>query len=136
MDDGKVNGFDLSAFDGLLTQQEEGVAVEIIHPATGEPLGLTITVAGPDSTRAKTAERAMINRRLKAQKTKPMTADELQAEGLRKLAACAISWDGMVSDGKPLECNVENAMLAFERAPWIAEQVAEAAGNRAAFFTS
>jgi len=131
-----TNGFDLAAFDGFNAAQNDGVAIEIVHPGTGEPLGVTITVAGPDSDQAKKADRAMINRRLKAQKTKMLTAEELQAEALRKLAACVLSWEGMVSDGKPLECITENAVLAFERAPWLAEQVAEAAGNRAAFFTS
>jgi len=132
----KVNGFDLSSFDGLQTAQEDGIPVEIVHPGTGELVGVTVVVAGPDSTHAKKADRALINRRLKMQKTKSLTAEELQAESLRKLAACVLSWDGMVDGGKPLECVTENVLLAFERAPWLAEQVAEAAGNRAAFFTN
>lgn len=130
----KNNGFDLSAFDGLQAAQEEGVPVDILHPATGESMGVTIVVAGPDSTHAKKAERLMINRRLRSRKTSVMDAGELQEEGLKKLAAMTLSWTGIVDSGKAVECTPENALKVFARAPFIAEQVAEAAGDRAAFF--
>lgn len=133
-----VNGslFDITSFSRLSESQEEGVNVEILHPGTGEELGVTIVVAGPDSKLAKGAERRMIDGRIKGRKIKKLTADELQVEGLKKLAACVISWDGMLENGKSLECNVENVLRVFELCPWIAEQVAETAGDRAAFFTS
>lgn len=127
---------DLTAFDGLQAAQDEGVPVEILHPATGEPLGMTITVAGPDSVHAKNFDRTVINRRLRGRKTKALDAGEVQEAALRKLAACTLSWTDVVDGGKALECNRENALLVYNRLPFIAEQVAEAAGDRAAFFTS
>ena len=132
-----MNGtmFDLTSFDRLAKNQEEGVTVEIVHPGNGDDLGLTFVVAGPDSKLAKNAERRMIDRRLKGRKVKQLTADELQNEGLKKLAACVISWEGMSEGGKSLECNTENVLRVFGICPWIAEQVAETAGDRAAFFT-
>lgn len=132
-----MNGtmFDVSSFSRLAESQETGVPVALIHPGTGADLGVTIVVAGPDSKLAKGAERLMIDGRIRGRKVKQLTAEELQVEGLKKLAACVISWDGMLDQGKALECNTENVLRVFGMCPWIAEQVAETAGDRAAFFT-
>ncbi len=130
------NAFDLTAFDGLQAAQDEGVPVEILHPGTFEPLGMTITVAGPDSIHAKNFDRTVINRRLKGRKTKALDAGEVQEAAVKKLAACTLSWTGVVDGGKVLECTRENALLVYNRLPFIAEQVAEAAGDRAVFIKS
>ncbi len=132
-----MNGtaFDVSSFGRLAQSQESGVPVVLLHPGTGAEVGVTITVAGPDSKLAKNAERRMIDGRIKGRKVKQLTAEELQVEGLKKLAACVISWDGMLDQGKAIECNTENVLWVFGMCPWIAEQVAETAGDRAAFFT-
>ncbi len=127
---------DLTAFDGLQAAQDEGVPVEILHPGTFEPLGMTITIAGPDSIHAKNFDRTVINRRLKGRKTKALDAGEVQEAAVKKLAACTLSWTGVVDGGKVLECNRENALLVYNRLPFIAEQVAEAAGERAVFILS
>ena len=132
----KKASFDLAAFDDLKAAQEEGISVEILHPGTGEPLGPVIVVAGPDSSYARKADRLMTTRRLRGRKMKTITADELREEGLKKLATCVLSWAGISDGGKEMECNFENALLVFERHPFIAEQVAEVAAERAAFFTS
>ena len=131
-----TNAFDLTAFDGLQAAQDEGVQVEILHPGTFEPLGVTIIVAGPDSTHARDFDRTVINRRLKGRKTKPLDAGEVQDAASKKLAACTLSWTGVIDGGKVLECNRENALLVYNRLPFIAEQVAEAAGDRAVFIKS
>lgn len=131
----KSNGFDLSQFDDVQAAQNEGITLQIVHPGTGEDLGVTFVVAGPDSDAARAADRRMTNRRLKGRKTSQLTAEELQEETLRKLAACVLSWDGMVDKGVPLDLTVKNAIMVFERAPWLVEQVAGAASDRAAFFT-
>ncbi len=132
-----MNGtnFDITSFDRLAASQEAGVSVSLIHPGTGDDLGVTIVVAGPDSKLAKNAERRLMDRRIKGRKVKQLTAAELQEEGLKKLAIQVISWDGMIENGKVLECNAENVLRVFDLCPWIAEQVAETASDRAAFFT-
>ncbi len=130
------NLFDITSFDRLAKTQDEGVLVKILHPGTGDELGVSIIVAGPDSKVAKNAERRMIDRRIKGRKVKALTAVELQEEGLKKLAACVLSWEGMLENGKPIECSVDNILHVFDLCPWIADQVAETASDRAAFFTS
>ena len=131
-----TNAFDLTAFDGLQAAQDEGVEVEILHPGTFEPLGVTIVVAGPDSTHARDFDRTVINRRLKGRKTKPLDAGEVQDAALKKLAACTLSWTGVVDGGKVLECNRENALLVYNRLPFIADQVGEAASDYELFIKS
>ncbi len=133
-----MNGsfFDVTSFERLAKNQEEGVPVALLHPGTGDPLGATIVVAGPDSKLAKSAERQMLDRRIKGRKVQQLTAEELQVEGIKKLAACVISWEGVLDSGKVIECNLENVLRVFGMCPWIAEQVAETAADRAAFFTT
>lgn len=130
----KVNGFDLSEYDGSVERQNEGVVVEILHPATDEPVGLSIRVVGPDSDIARKADRAMVSRRVKARRVQQLTAEELLEEARIKLAHCTIAWEGMADKGQPLELTFENAAEVYRRAPWIMEQVAAAAGDRARFF--
>jgi hypothetical protein len=131
-----TSSFDLSAFDSSTQRQDEGIDVEIRHPASGDKVGVTIRVAGPDSAAAKKADRLMVNRRLKSRRTGTLNAEELHEETLLKLAHCTLDWSGMVDKGKPLELTIDNAVLVYRRAPWIMEQVAEVAGDRSRFFES
>ena len=131
-----TDAFDLTAFDGLQAAQDEGVQVEILHPATFDPLGMTITIAGKDSIHAKNFDRTESNRRNKGRRTKKMEAGERQEYLLKRLAACTLSWTGVVDGGKVLECNRENALLVYNRLPFIADQVGEAASDYELFIKS
>ena len=124
---------DLAQFDTLAKSQEAGVLVDILHPETLDPLGITMVIAGPDSTRRKMATRKAIDKRLAKRKMR-MTAADLEFEGQRALAACVISWTGVMVEGKVLECTMENAVELFRRFPFIQEQVDAEANDRASFF--
>lgn len=124
---------DLSEFDALSTSQEEGLDVEIVHPKTGDPLGITIRVAGPDSQRQKEAVQRQVDARLRSRSNQPMTGEDIQANNLRLLASSVISWNSVMVDGEQMECTAENAARLFQRFPFIREQVDAKAGDRAAF---
>ena len=125
----KIN--DLSAFDGLNEAQENGIDVEIKDPS-GNPIGVSIKIAGPDSSKQKKAVQALTNERLAAEDIAPVTAQDIETNTLKILAGSVISWTPIVLDGADLPCSEENALRLF-RFPFIREQVERKAGKRAGF---
>lgn len=125
---------DLDQFSGLIEAQEQGFAVPIKGPDGVTDLGLTITVAGPDSARQKKARQKQINRRIAKRNPGPMTAEELAETEIEMLSEITISWAPSVKvGGKELTCSIENAATLYRSYPFIAEQVNLAAGSRADF---
>ncbi len=127
---------DLSQFDGLAQAQEEGIDVSILHPKTGESLGITIKVAGPDSDRQKKARRAVQTERLNMSRNKRPTVPELEADGLKVTVASIISWDGVIENGQAVVLTAENATSILTKYPFIREQLDSAVGDRAGFIKS
>lgn len=135
---------DLSDLDYLVTAQEAGVDIDILHPVTREPIGFIIRVAGLDSARVKDAQRKFLDRRLAKRRSSKITAADLEKEATLALAAAVISWtsveaDGTTTstallDGERLECTRSNAVALFERFPWLKEQVDAVVQDRADFF--
>lgn len=124
----------LASFDGLKTAQEEGIDVDIETP-TGEPIGLTIRVAGPDSKRQRNAARKLQEARLRGSKRR-LKADDMEKEALELISASVISWKfapGVTIDGEVPECNLENVKALFDRFPFIREQIDNVASSRAGF---
>ncbi len=127
---------DLSEFAGLAQVQDDGIDVAILHPGTGEELGISIRVAGPDSQRQKKARNAINNERLQKSRNKRLTAAELEADAIKLTAASIISWTGVVENGKEIELNADNASTLLTRYPFIYEQLSSAVGDRAGFIKS
>lgn len=123
---------DLSQFDTLSAAQEQGIDVEILDPA-GKPIGVSIKMAGPDSERAKKAQRRITNARLARRNLKPLTAEEIEEEVMASLGDMTISWSPITLDGADLPCTPDNAAKLYRRFPFIRDQVNEAAGDRAGF---
>jgi hypothetical protein len=127
---------DLADFANLSQVQDDGIDVNILHPSTGEELGIVIRVAGPDSARQKKAQYAVNNERLRMSRNKRPTAAELEADARRITAAAIISWEGVVENGNPVELTKDSAVDLLTRYPFIYEQLAAAAGDRAGFIKS
>jgi len=126
---------DLATFDSLTEAQEDGIDVHIEHPGTGEPIGITIRVAGPDSERQRKAYRRLADARLRAGRKK-VTPESLEDDALTLLARSLISWKfapGVTIGGDVPEFGVDEAKALFLRFPFIREQVDAAAGSRAGF---
>lgn len=130
---------DLATLD--MANAESGAVMTVRHPVSDAVLegtdgqAITITLAGSDSERFRKVQRASTNRRLKTQSSRrgQVTSEELEADSLETLAACTISWRGLVVDGEALECNAANARKAYKRLPWLKEQVDAFVGDRANF---
>lgn len=127
---------DLSQFADLAKVQDDGIDVAILHPKTGEELGITIRVAGPDSDRQKKARNAINNDRLRMSRNKRLTAAELEADALKVTAASIISWDGVIENGEAIALNNESATTILTKYPFIREQLDAAVGDRAGFIKS
>ena len=135
-----MNDFDLSALDSIVDAQENGVDIEILHPGTGEPLGMKFHVVGQDSKPFIKARRKVVSARMGKRAISRKDPEKLERDGLETLACCVVSWStggepGIKLDGEVLDCNPENVMKVFERFPFIREQVDEVVGDRAAFLT-
>lgn len=126
---------DLSKFDGLTEAQEKGIAIPILTP-TGEPTGIVITVAGPDSDRQRKAVQKQVDERLRRRSNKPMTAAEMSESAVRMLASSVVGWNNVQIGEDTIPFSVDAAVSLFQRFPWIREQVDAVAGDRASFLKS
>lgn len=126
----KIN--DLSAFDGLKEAQEAGIDIELKDPS-GQPIGVSIRVAGPDSERQRKVMKALTNERINNEDLATATAEDIEVNTLKILAASVISWSPIVLDGADLPYSEENAIRLFTRFPFIREQVEKKAGKRTGF---
>lgn len=125
---------DLTQLDSVKASND-GADLHVVHPSTGEKLGIVITLAGPDSDVFRKAKRRNTDKRLKAvQKGREkLSSAELEQEATEILAACTLDWSGIQEGKKDLECTPENASDLYTRYPWIREQVDEFIGDRANF---
>ena len=129
---------DLSAFDGAKTAMEEGLPMQVLHPGTGEPTGIVISVVCYDSERVMDRARQIGNQKRIARMKNPKTADRIEAdaEATRDLAVASIvGWSGIEKDGKPLEFNQKNAEWLLTEYKFIQSQVEAFGGDRSNFFT-
>ena len=133
----KAKGIDLSTLD-TVKGSNEGFDVQIYNPATNEDLGITINILGKDSDEFLKVSRAQSKKRM-AKMTKggfrntSVPVEEIEQDSLALLAACTKSWSGIIVEGKAVECTTDNAVMIYERFPWIKEQVDVAMGDRANF---
>jgi hypothetical protein len=121
---------------------DEGAEIELVHPVTGAPLGVFITVLGKHSevfreairerTNANVRKRALAERRGKEPELP--TAERMEADATELLILCTVSWrtgdkPTITFEGRELEFNVPNAKLIYEQLIWLRTQVDEAIGS-------
>lgn len=129
--------FDLSKLD-TSEAAETGAVLDVLHPTENTPLGIKITLAGADSDIYRKTINKSVNKRVQRMKpgqSMPFTAEEQEESGITLLAACTLSWEGVLVDGQELPCDKENAKALYRRFPWIREQVDQFIGDRANFLS-
>lgn len=121
----------------LLTLQPNTLTVDLKHPATGNPLGVTIELRSTESDEAKAVERQLRNRALKSGRN-AVSAERIDENTIALLSAVIVSWtfsgDANLGGDKKPACTDANKrkLLAV---PAIAKQIDQALGDEAAFFT-
>lgn len=131
---------DLASID-LQTAAEEGISVKLQHPATGEYIidengeNLFINILGKDSKTWQSVAKRINTRNANRYKDKKIPPAVLEAALYEILAECTTGWSKTLEyEGEPLKCNAENAAMLYEKRNWIAEQLIEAAADRANYF--
>lgn len=131
--------FDLSTFTPAKQRQEEGVAVSIKHPVSGEDLGMTFYVCSYESERVRKTTRDLANQILSEQRRNPKRVETAEMKEQRALAiviASVVRWEGVEFEGQSLIASPENIRMVIEKFPWIGEQLDAAASDRSLFFGS
>lgn len=115
----------------------DSAEITLLHPATGEPLGASITIAGPEHPSRKRIIFAL-QRKIRAQAGKssrrPGYDPEAEAEeSIEHLAAMTLGWKGIADGGKEIIFSVDAAIKLYTDVAWIAEQVNTALIDRENF---
>lgn len=123
--------------------------VEIVHPATGERIGVRIKLVSIDDDRLTKVKRSIADRKIHLQaRAKDFKAEELEENRHNLLFAAMLEWEWYSQDatndtpaieqptfnGEVPEFNRRNAIDVFNKLPWFADQVNEAVGETQAFF--
>ncbi|MEG1610804.1 MAG: hypothetical protein RR317_06440, partial [Bilophila sp.] len=115
--------FDFASRDSA-ARCEEGVEMDVLDPSTNESTGAFITLAGTDSDPHRRASAMIAKRRAKGGfRAKTFDPDKFLAENIELLAACTLSWRGVVLSGETLPCTKSSAITLYTRFPWLREQV-------------
>jgi hypothetical protein len=136
-------------FDSLDTAQacEKPYEFELVHPQSKAPLGVFVSVVGPESSAFKNKIRAQINsdrrKEFEAQRNPrkaagPATIEQDEAQSVDLIADLVKGWrtvlDGKSEPviywkGESLPFNADNAKRWLTHFPWVRDQVNEAAGD-------
>lgn len=128
---------------------DKGIDIDIYHPGSGDPLGITITMHGSDSKAYVDAERKVANRqREHAKRTRDFAAaldyDQQQAALTERMAACFIGWrEGdkntiEFEPGQELEATRENfrKIISDRGFFWLRQQIQTGMDNVTNFLPS
>lgn len=136
----------------ILAIQPSTISVDIKHPATGAPIGLTIECVSLEDDRVKQVERAIKNRALRGGRN-TVTAEKIEDNTVEILSAAVVGWKWekpVLSPAKGKKAAVYGEQPDLEGDPnpgfnkinvgkvlaasWIAKQIDQALGDEAAFF--
>jgi hypothetical protein len=116
----------------------EGLPVEILHPATGEPLGVSVKVRSAEEKIVKDVARAYIDKQQKLKlRGKDLTVDDYQMWRIKTLQAVIINWTWAKDtswNGKKPDPDLDILTELVENATWFAEQIEDLAKDSTAFF--
>ncbi|WP_146188335.1 hypothetical protein [Methylosinus sporium] len=134
-------GFDLSELD-TVAAASAGAWMDVTHPTTGVAImadkdtTMAINLVGDDSDVARKYDLGARNRRLaKIQPGRPakVSAEQIEADEIDRLASRTIGWRGVALDGADVEFSAAAAKKLYTRFPWLRVQVAEFIEDRANF---
>ncbi|QWY83150.1 hypothetical protein [Rhizobium phage RHph_X2_24] len=114
--------------------------VNINHPATQEPIGVTVSLMSINDERMKIIRRQIQDRRIKLeQKGKSFKAEEIEENGyeLAFRAMTGWQWEGETTfNGKKPEFEKAAVVHVFKSLPWFHEQVMDAISDEKRFFAN
>lgn len=143
-----MSTIDLASLD-TVAACDAGTEIELLHPTTGDPLGIFISVLGRDSQVFKEYTRQSINTRLRKEAInrkrgrdpEVATVEAAEEDSLGALIACTRGWrtgdeKTIQFKGEQLAFTPANASLIYRSLPWIKHQVDEGIGDLANFMSA
>lgn len=132
-----TDDFDLENYD-LAALADAGAELELKAPHNGARLEVAgepvvICMIGYDSEARRKAERAALDRNIKARQSGGLTADDIDNSTVEILAACTTGWRNMRMGGEVLPYSQKNAVMVYRRFRWIKEQADAFCSDRANF---
>lgn len=112
--------------------------IDIVHPASGEPLGIKVTVLSLNDPKMSYLKRRIVNQRLELERRgKTFKADDIEENNVALLIAAMVDWkwEGDIDfQGEKPEFNEKNIKEVFKSLPWFKNQISEAVGDEESFF--
>lgn len=111
--------------------------IDIKHPVTDQPLGLTITLLPDTHPKVRAAARKALNDRMSGKGK--ITAEQIEENQLALLCASVFGWDwqGDLSfHGDKPEFTDANLRKVLKELSWVKEQIDAELVNRTEFFRS
>lgn len=109
--------------------------LEVLHPATQEPVGLVLVLLPDSHPQVKAAARKSINDRLNHRGK--VTAEQIESNRIAMLAASVGGWEwqgDLTFHGEKPAFKDQTLRQLLKELPWVAEQADAALGERAEFF--
>lgn len=97
---------------------------DVIHPGTGEPIGLSVQMRSVYSKEVKRTERQILD--AKIERKGVTTAEESEADAIQFIAASVSDWewkDDLNFHGNKPECNFKNVVAVLTELPWMKDQL-------------
>nr|DAU20382.1 MAG TPA: hypothetical protein [Caudoviricetes sp.] len=113
--------------------------IEIIHPATGENVGIRVTVISLVDERMKAVRRRFQNKKIELEKRgKTFKADDLEENATELLLNAITGWDWYDAEfnGEKPVFNEKNVKTVLNEFSWFKNQIVEAIDDEKAFFQS
>lgn len=108
----------------------ETTKVEVLHPVTKKPTGMSVTLAGPAADAYQSAKLRLVQENMGE-----ANAEKIGQKMVELLAACVVGWEGFVEHGQALACTPENVLrlLTTRGYYWLKDQLEAALGDVARF---
>lgn len=130
---------DLSSLD-LRPGADLGAELELLHPVTGAPLGMFLTVLGADSPVFRGNQRRVRDAVAAAVQAEPKDEESIVLLRLSRAAACAVTgWrtgdaKTIRFNGMDVEYSYDQALAVMLKLLWVVDQVTAFRDTRANFF--
>lgn len=126
---------DLANLSKIYDRQDEGAELDILHPVTGEPIGLKVTVLGYKGEKMQAVQKAAANERLRNPQ-RFRSAVVIETHTHEQIAAAVAGWtwaEGVTLKGERPEATKENVLALMKSLPFVVDQVDAFAANMANF---
>lgn len=118
--------------DLSILKSNDTCVVNLRHPATNEPIGLTVTIYGADSRQFKAEQHKIRNERLKIDGK--VTSEQSDRFALELILNITTGWSGdWIFSGEQLQFSRPNLERVLREIPAFREQIDRAIGDRSNF---